>query len=64
MTTKQHDAYIESYRDAQESLKAIKTALDVHKKTEANDQQNWGFQDDLSYINCKLDEILTFLVGP
>jgi hypothetical protein len=59
--TTAHAKYTEGHKDALTRLKAIRSALAAHKKVEANDKRNWGFQGDISYINGKLDEILDFL---
>ena len=56
-----HAKYAVSHKDALTRLTAIRKLLAAHKRVEANDPKNWGFQGDLSYVNGQLDEIWSFL---
>jgi hypothetical protein len=53
--------YTKNFEEIDERMKLLKEKLKDHKKRFKNNGRNWGYVGDLSYINEKLGEVLTFL---
>ena len=53
--------YTKNSEEIEEKIKLLKEKLKNHKKGFKNNGTNWGYVGDLSYINEKLGEVLTFL---
>jgi hypothetical protein len=53
--------YTKNSEEIEEKIKLLREKLKNHKKRFKSDDRDWGYVGDLSYINEKLEEVVTSL---